>query len=147
IIDIGLRLDDVERFDLESEPVSPRDFDSRRQTLRKHGATIYEIDYLRNRRVELNALTSRQFIDLIEEKFEEHGVQKVVPDDRTRAAHYRQVVEHRLVAEALSDIRAVITAQVAAEPVPDDLVASIRELFRDDPSIAWDEAVARIARG
>ena len=59
-IDLGLRLEDVERFNLESEPV----YYGKRQIedgLRKAGATEAEIAFLARRRVELNAFTSTSF--------------------------------------------------------------------------------------
>ena len=61
LIDLGLRLDQVEEMDLESEPVPVKDdWEKRAATLERHGATATEIDFLRNRRVEMNAMTSRQ---------------------------------------------------------------------------------------
>ena len=39
---------------------------SRVRTLAQYGATPEEIAFLRNRRVELNAMTSRQFVDHLE---------------------------------------------------------------------------------
>ena len=35
------------------------------------------------RRVELNAMGSQQFIDFLERKFQQHGVKKVVPDQKS----------------------------------------------------------------
>ena len=61
LIDLGLRLDQVEEMDLESEPVPVKDdWEKRAATLKRHGATAAEIDFLRHRRVEINAMTSRQ---------------------------------------------------------------------------------------
>ena len=62
-----------------------------RQTfsLRRYGATEAEIQFLQDRRVELNQMTSRQLIDWIEGKLRDHGVAKLVPDENAigRAAH------------------------------------------------------------
>jgi hypothetical protein len=66
IIDIGLRLADVERMGLESEPVQVNNWEARSATLERHGATRAEISFLSDRRVELNAMTSRQFADFVE---------------------------------------------------------------------------------
>jgi hypothetical protein len=75
IIDLGLRLADVEEMDLESEPVAAKaaEWRSRRETLRRHGASKDEIAFLADRRVELNAMTSPQFLAFIENKLTEHG--------------------------------------------------------------------------
>ncbi len=87
IIDIGLRLVDVETMGLQSEPVEVKDWSKRRGTLARHGATNDEITFIRDRRAELNAMTSRQFIDFIEAKLTMHGVAKVVPDAGIIEAH------------------------------------------------------------
>lgn len=68
IVDLGLRLVDVEAMALESEPVAlkPSEWVKRSETLRRHGATKAEIAFLRSRRVELNAATSPQFIAFLD---------------------------------------------------------------------------------
>jgi hypothetical protein len=73
IIDIGLHLEDVERLALESETVKVDNRGKRRDTLERHGATEDEIEFLAPedededcRRVELNAMTSRQLVDFVE---------------------------------------------------------------------------------
>ena len=98
MVDIGLRLDDVERLDLQSEPWKgdADEWPARAKTLRKHGATEREIEFLKTRRVELNAMTSRQIIDHIERAFVEHGVKKIVPDDEVLAQHARRLIEQDL---------------------------------------------------
>jgi hypothetical protein len=80
LINIGLRLIDVAAMDLQGERVTVSDRYARAATLRRHGATDREIEFLSRRRVELNAMTSRHFIEFIEAKFAEHGVEKVLPD-------------------------------------------------------------------
>jgi hypothetical protein len=49
--------------------------------LLRSGATPEEADFLLHSRVELNAMTSDQFVDLIERKLNERGLKKVIPDD------------------------------------------------------------------
>jgi hypothetical protein len=60
LINIGLRLIDVAVMDLQGERVTVPDRYARAATLRRHGATDQEIEFLSRRRVELNAMTSRQ---------------------------------------------------------------------------------------
>ena len=57
--------------------------------LKKNGATEEEIEFLLHHRVELNAFTSDQLVEWIEEKLVEHGVEKVVPEEETVAAAAR----------------------------------------------------------
>jgi Topoisomerase 6 subunit A/Spo11, Toprim domain len=93
IIDIGLRLADVERLALQSEPVvfGNRKPDALCRNLRLNGASEAEIAYLINgkQRVELNAMTSPQLITLIEDALVANGVSKVIPNADTLAAAYR----------------------------------------------------------
>ena len=72
---------------LDDEPVALKsDKDAVAYRLRINGATEAEIEFLLEgpegvgRRVELNAMTSDQFIAFVERKLEEHGVAKVVPN-------------------------------------------------------------------
>jgi hypothetical protein len=51
LIDIGLRLADVEAMDLQSEPVIVSGWAKRIPTLLRHGATNPEIAFLEDRRV------------------------------------------------------------------------------------------------
>jgi hypothetical protein len=98
IIDIGLRLADIK--ELQSEPVSTSgDWSARAETLLRHGATPEEIAFLRNRRVELNAMTSGQFVEFIENKLSENGVTKVLPNTDVMVEHARRLLERRLAAE------------------------------------------------
>src|SRR5262249_26714673 len=75
--DIGLRLVDVQRLELVSEPVALEEKSKAAiaNRLKINGATEAEIEFLlRGRRVELNAMTSDQFVAFVEEKLIEHGV-------------------------------------------------------------------------
>jgi hypothetical protein len=98
-MDFGLRLDDVKEMGLEDEPVAVgKDWAKVSATLQRHGAAEEEIDFLEKRRVELNAMTSRQLIDFVEAKFAEHGVKKLVPDENVLTQHARRLIEQQLAA-------------------------------------------------
>ena len=78
-------------MDLQDEPAE--DEGPTAEKLEEYGATDEEIEFLfgAKRRVELNAMTSRQFLDWLEGKLEEHGAGKVVPplemlESKARAA-------------------------------------------------------------
>lgn len=110
ITDIGLRLEDVIELGLEvdgAEDVSYTSGVHPGENLGACGATEEEIRFLvrkgkrktwEGKRVELNALTSEQFIRFIERKLEAHGVTKVLPgnDDFLAAAYKRAVIYKRL---------------------------------------------------
>jgi hypothetical protein len=147
VIDLGLRLADVRAMRLESEPV---DYDSQmdpRINLRECGATEEECDFLIRRspsggwtgeRVELNAMTSDQFVAWLEGKLDEVGVAKVIPDRDTLAHAYRRAVRRQQVQEAIDEAVARVKAMADAEiVVPDDLTDRIREKLKGSAQ-SWD---------
>jgi DNA topoisomerase VI subunit A len=89
VVDLGLRIADVDELNLESESVSLGNTDRLkiRRRLRRNGATEAEIEFLLiERRIELNAMTSPQLVAFVEQKLREQGVKKIVPDhDRLMA--------------------------------------------------------------
>jgi hypothetical protein len=142
LIDIGLRLTDAVAMDLQAERVTVSGWAARAITLRRHGATEQEIAFLRHQRVELNAMTSRQFIEFIEAKFAEHGVEKVLPEAAVIEAHARRLIEQRLAHDALAEIREQLANEAADYVLPDDLGPVVRAHLDAYPSLAWDEALA-----
>jgi hypothetical protein len=143
LVDLGLRLSDVERMSLESEPVVIEgSWSKRAATLERHGATDAEIAFLRNRRVELNAMTSRQIMDFIEAGFAQHAVTKVIPDAEAIGRQARNVVENKFMEEALKQVSTKIAERVKAFVLPADLRQRIQELLNENPRLSWDEAVS-----
>src|SRR5262245_14721725 len=92
-------------------------------------------------RVELNAMTSSQFIAWLEGKLAEQGGGKVVPDDGALATpHQMQVLKRKRQGRTDVALEA-IDAEDDAE-VPADLADQIRAAIEGKP-IAWDEALWR----
>jgi hypothetical protein len=140
-----LRLADVEALGLQWEPVeAPGGWAKRAATLAAHGATGREIEFLRRRRVELNAMPADAFVGFLERKLAEHGVRKVVPDSGTLERHARRVIERRLVEEALRENRARLQAEAASAALPADLGDRVRLLLEQEPDLPWDRAVAAV---
>lgn len=143
VVDLGLRLSDVQELSLDSERVSiNRDGDKLRSTLCRHGARPDEIDFLLcGQRVELNAMTSDIFIAFIERKLTEAGVQKVIPPKDQLDAAYRLFARGERIKEAVDEAIAAHTddAEVA---VPDDLEALVRDYLSQNPYSTWEGAVA-----
>lgn len=153
LVDLGLRLSDVEEMDLEekSEPVSYGSKKDPRENLAACGATEAEQEFLRSdgrpgnwegRRVELNAMTSRQFIDFIESGLQTEGVQKVVPEEEVLSAAWERAHHLRRVEEKLRQARSEDTD---APPLPEDAKEQVREAVADSSS-SWEEAVWELAR-
>jgi hypothetical protein len=141
MIDLGLRLADVERLDLQSEPVEiTKKPESLRDRLEINGATEDEIEFLLDgQRVELNAMPSDVFVQFIEDGLQAHGVEKFVPDDETLKRAYatfkrEQIIRARLDAEI---------ADLQATPIetPDDLSERLTAVLADNGHLPWDEAL------
>ena len=149
VIDLGLRFDDVTALGLESFAEAHSDRGSeraRRLNLQTNGATEAEIQFLLKRRVELNALTSRQFIDLIERKLTTHGVKKLVPGVKLLSDTYRAHLRAQHVRAYIEDALDEAEQEAEAIAVPATLKEQVETMLRKNPRMRWDEAVATIAR-
>jgi DNA topoisomerase VI subunit A len=147
IVDIGLRLDDVNELDLLSEPfVTDKDWRAVSHTLRRHGATDEEIRFLPKERVELNAMTSDEFILFIETKLAFHGIEKVIPDAKTIEQHARRVIERQLVQKAIEKLMPEITKQVASVALPEQLRQLLDTELVLQPELPWDAAISEIVQ-
>ena len=88
VVDLGIRLGDIRG--LQTEDVFDKgDEDTRRANLEKNSAKPAEIEFLLRRRVELNAMTSRQFVAFVERKLTANGVRKIVPTNADLIASYQ----------------------------------------------------------
>lgn len=146
MVDLGLRLDQVEDMGLESEPVAikPEEWTKRSETLTRHGATVEEITFLRDRRVEINAMTSRQLVDFIEERLAFHKVTKVIPPHEVLADHARHLIEQKLARAAFDELHAKFTEEARQAVLPEDLCAQVQAQIDDTPRVPWDRALAAV---
>jgi hypothetical protein len=141
-IDLGLRLTDVQELDLESEPVpfGRADPDKIRDRLERNGATDNEIAFLmEGQRVELNALTSDEFVAFVERKLTEAGIAKVVPSKDQLETAYRLFARSERIRTIVEEaIDADADAEIA---VPDDLEAQVRAYLAEHSDEPWEDAV------
>ena len=167
-IDLGLRLEDVERFDLESEPVH---YTKGKQLLRFEGrssprsATGYGRPAPRTprspfscaARVELNAFTSDQLLEWIEEELVANGVEKIIPNESRLAGIAAAQVEEMLIKEhrdavmrRIEKILAKVEANARAEAaelipkVQGELWEAVAGTFETERELRWDTALAKI---
>src|SRR5882672_235183 len=151
VVDLGLSLADVVAMGLESEhqhhPKGKRSV--LEDNLRTNGASEEEIAFMfrdfgtlrSTRRVELNAMTSPQFVAFVERKLKENGVAKIVPDRELLAKVYAGVERGRRMEEAAEDLEKIDMEDF--EP-PKDLEKRVRKMLKKDPAMRWDAAVAKI---
>lgn len=141
VTDLGLRLADVEKYDLQSEFVVFKGNFSADSI-----CTEEEQEFLRsNRRVELNAFTSPQFIEWLESKLVAHGLGKrLVPNDGVLAHAYRRAVVVARINTAMKAARADAIKRAADLEAPKSLRRAIQQAMKDDPELTWDRALYAI---
>ena len=151
VVDLGLRLNDVNRWNLPAETVTYKSDPAYNLSL--NGATQEEIAFLRGdqdwrhyrgQRVELNAFTSDAFVAWLEAKLEEHGVGKIIPDDSTLERAYRRTWSLQRYQEAIDEATEEIRRDGVTVEVPTDLRAKLNKLLEEEPSRSWDGALQEI---
>ena len=110
-------------------------------------------DWLRRHRVELNAMTTPQFIGWLDDKMAAFGNGKLVPPARVLTD---DLSEHARGPAAPADHRADpargrIEEKVAAAlqkmdlPVPEELCTVVEAALVDQPAASWRHAIERLA--
>jgi hypothetical protein len=153
VIGLGLRLADVKRMKLQSEPVIYEQHKDPREKFREYedcDVSQTELDYLvegrkspkewYGKRVELNTMTSRQFVSWLEAKFKAHGVKKVVPDPQVLASAWHRARKLAAIKQAIEEVK-----PDKSKP-PTKLAKQVAALLAKQPEIAWDEAVLKLAQ-
>jgi hypothetical protein len=137
VIDIGLRYEDIAGL-----PPEPNNSNISGERLRRAGLDQAAIDFLRNQRVELNAMTSQQLVDFVERKLKEHGVKKVLPDADTLAEAYEVFVKSDRVAEAFEEMKNELEADDEAPiEAPKNLAVQVKKKLKEKSDITWHRAV------
>jgi hypothetical protein len=157
-VDLGLRLEDAQLYNLESEAVYEKKmgYSPMCAQLRRNGATEEEVEFLAGespwsgrRRVELNAFTSDQFVGWLTAKLDglqQQGViSKVVPDVDTLEQVYRANVARAYFEERVGQLADQAWEEAANAPVPDDLLDRVRQSLSEAPMTPWYKAVRCLA--
>ena len=154
VIDLGLRLDDIDWFAAQGTPLASETVTiegskaAAANRLRINQATPAEIEFLLRgagklgQRVELNAMTSDQFVAFVERKLREHRAAKVVPEAETLGRSY---VGLKRGAMAQAEVAATL-ARINAVPVdvPADLRERVRAYLVEHPKATWDGALRAV---
>ena len=153
IVDIGLRLADAESMGLEREAVAYKDTVDPKIRLGECGATEEEYAVLvshqtsrgwSGERIELNAMSSQQFISWLEEKLVEVGVTKVVPSRRVLEGAWIEAHRQLLMEAAAREADAAFVPVDVV--IPTDLPAAIERALAADQTKCWDGVIAGLAR-
>jgi hypothetical protein len=160
VIDLGLRLADVEQYELESEQVYFKKAKGRttdpRDNLRLNGAEEEELDFLvsdgdeddgfSGRRVELNAFTSGDLIKWIEEKLAEHGIKKLLPDAQQLDHAYRRQMAALYVQQQVAALTRKALNFANDISLRQSFALSIESTLAQSPELSWDTAIAQMAK-
>ena len=138
IIDLGFRIDDIQG--LQSEPVRPKGDITYK--LREAGASKEEINFLRNKRVELNAMTSEEFVNWLEAKLTKVGVKKYVPDEAVMGEAYKRAFYLTKLIEKEKELRGEFKEKNIT--IPDNLMENVIEALSKNPKNSWDRAIWNI---
>ena len=102
------------------------------------------INFLMEQRVELNAMTSRQLVDFVERKLNDHGVTKLIPDADTLARTYRMFVASDQLSEKFEELEDRLEDETNDVEVPADLRAKVEKHLEEKQDITWHRAVRLI---
>jgi hypothetical protein len=147
-MDAGLQVEQVEKGD-KRKPVADYVLE------REDGDEWAE--WLQTHRVELNAMTTPQFIEWLDAKMAEHGDGKLIPPSAVIAqefetrleANIREIVTDRILREANVEGQIVEALEKIKRPTSADLANGINRMFKRSPEREWrdhiDKAVAKAA--
>lgn len=153
IIDMGLFLKDAIEMGLQTET-----FFRSKSLPEKLELTEFETEKFigvhagkktfKSERVELNAMTSAQFLEYIENKLADHGAtDKVIPDDKSLPALSEEIA-HRLFQERVEDIISQLLSipEMAGRlfgkySLTTDIKEMVEKRFEDDRSESWRDAI------
>ncbi len=110
-----------------------------REQLRNNDATDEEIALLLTERVEINAMGSAELVQFNEDKLEQNGICKVIPNRKLLEEAYREFdrgIQLKKVFEAAEK-----SLNASAAEVPKDLEDKVREVLDDHDDLRWDQAV------
>jgi hypothetical protein len=137
VIELGLHFDDIAGL-----PAEGNNSTISAERLSEAGLDGNAIGFLRDRRVELNAMTSRQLVDFFEAKLQQHGIKKVVPDCETLAKTFKMFAASDRLQEAFDELKEKLEDETETPvEVPDDLEALVKGKLEEKPDITWHRAV------
>lgn len=151
VVNLGLRIEDVVAMNLQSEPVEYDSSVDPRINLRQSGASEDECRYLVQgmrhgrwfgERVELNAMTSDQFLSWLRQRLDDVGVAKMVPAEDALQAAYEYALQRAHIQKAIDEANANYERRDVT--IPDALADEVKRRIAGTSS-AWDDAIFEIA--
>jgi DNA topoisomerase VI subunit B len=100
--------------------------------------------YWPGQRVELNAMTSDQFVAWLTRRLTECGVTKVIPPQETLAKAYLRAAHTRTLNERIRRLQEEMTEETIT--IPQTLRAAVEALLWQDPTLSWDAALWQLVQ-
>jgi hypothetical protein len=142
VIDFGMNYSDIDG--LRPEPGDSNISDER---LEQAGVDQAAINFLRNQKVELNAMTSRQLVNFVESKLKQHGITKVIPDSETLVRTYEMFAASNRLSEVFEELKEKLEKESEDQEsikMPEDLEAKVKNKLKQNPDITWHRAIELI---
>lgn len=151
VINLGLDPDEALEMGLQVET-----FESdRRRPVADYLSYEWE-EWLQSNRVELNAMTTPDFIEWLENKMEEHGVGKVIPNEDVLARTFEQSAEQVIRSLVMKDIleqnlyeeqveNALLKARQQIERAKLDIRSKVSDKLASNPLHRWNAPVNELA--
>jgi hypothetical protein len=110
-------------------------------------------EWLQTHRVELNAMTTPELIEWLDDKMAEHGDGKLIPPDHVLVIELaaeteqrlREQITERILREANLDGQIAAALEAISMPDGDTLKRGIREMFEDEPEADWRAHIKSVA--
>jgi hypothetical protein len=148
-IDMGLEVEEVEQ---RKNRKAVANYVLERDDLAPTGETWEE--WLQTHRVELNAMTTPQFIAWLDGKMAEHGIGKLIPPDHILSRfldwrlrdEVREAVTERILREANLERQVEEALAAIRRPKPNTLRAGVEKLFSRQPDAEWKAHILDVVR-
>jgi hypothetical protein len=149
VVNLGLEPEEAVAMGLEVEDVAAGE---RRKPLASYVPADWQY-WLRHHRVELNAMTTPQFIAWLDDKMAAFGNGKLVPPARVLKNDLSETLEHRLhrqiteqiLREARIEERVAAALQEIVLPLPEGLRTAVDDALTHQPAASWRAAIALMA--
>jgi hypothetical protein len=152
IVNIGLEPWEAVEMGLEAETIEAKD---RRKPVANYVLLQDDdwMEWLQTHRVELNAMTTPQLIEWLDEKMERFGPGKLIPPAKVLEQDLKARVKGKVRAEIteriLREVRldSQVDAAMAALDLPDgeELTSGIQQMFEGQPDAEWRAHIEVIA--
>jgi hypothetical protein len=111
------------------------------------------VDWLQTKRVELNMMTTPQFLAWLDTKMTEHDSVKVVPPDEVLSTtaheqltkHMRRIITERILKDAGADKQIADAVRSMSLPEGKDFAKGLWEWLSEHPDANWRDYVEKIA--